>query len=124
MSSRQERRRFRAEASKSLRTYLVEPTDPALDGILKASANNWLNALSHRVRHCVVCNVWVVDRRDVGALLLTTPDIAKPVSVGTAAVCKPCWDADLGLDALERACETALHSVIPGGHFEPLDTRR
>jgi hypothetical protein len=119
VSSRHERRRFRREASHALRTFLVAPDDPALDGepLLKVAANSWLGALSVRVRHCLICNSWVVNRRDVGAVLLTVPDITKPVSAGTAAVCKACWDADLPLDALERACETVLHEVIPGGRF-------
>jgi hypothetical protein len=126
VSSRHERRRFRREASKSLLTFLGEPTDPALAGvpILHQAANHWLDALSVRVRHCLICNSWVVSRRDVGAVLLTVPDITKPVSAGTAAVCKACWDADLPLDALERACETVLHEVIPNGRFEPMDPPR
>jgi hypothetical protein len=79
--------------------------------------------MSARVRHCLICNSWVVNAQHVGALLLTTPDIAKLVSVGTAAVCRECWASDLPVQALERACETVLHEVIPGGRFEPLDPR-
>jgi hypothetical protein len=123
MSSRHERRRFRREASKSLLTFLCEPTDPALSEIpiLQQAAHHWLNALSVRVRHCIVCKSWLVNRQHVGALLLTTPDITKPVSVGTAAVCKACWDADLPMQALERAAEHVLRKamVIPNGRFEP-----
>jgi hypothetical protein len=126
VSSRHERRRFRREASKSLLTFLCEPTDPGLNDvpILHQAANHWLDALSVRVRHCIVCNSWLVNRRDVGALLLTTPAVIKANSVGTAAICASCWDDDLPVQALERACETVLHAVIPGGRFEPLDTRR
>jgi hypothetical protein len=76
-----------------------------------------------RVRHCIVCNTWVVNRRHVGALLLTTPAVIKANSVGTAAVCRACWDDDLPVQALERACETVLHEVIPNGRFEPMDAR-
>ncbi|MGZ5234157.1 MAG: hypothetical protein ACXWC3_29445 [Burkholderiales bacterium] len=120
MSSRYERRRFRHEASRSLQTFLCAPDDPALNKapLLKAAANHWLNALTHRVRHCIVCNSWIVDRRDVAGLLLTVPCVAKPVSVGTAAICRACWDADLPVDALERACARVLRSVIPDGRFQ------
>ena len=76
------------------------------------------------LRHCIVCSSWVVNKQHVGALLLTTPDIAKPTSAGTAAICRACWDADLPLQALERACESVLQEVIPGGRLEPLETRR
>jgi hypothetical protein len=126
MSTRHERRRFRREASKSLLTFLCQPTDPALSDIpiLQQAANHWLDALSLRVRHCIVCNSWLVNRQHVGALLLTTPAVIKANSVGTAAICASCWDDDLPVQALERACETVLHSVIPGGRFAPLDTRR
>ena len=127
MSSRHERRRFRRETSRhALLTYLVEPTDPALDQVplLKASARHWLDALSVRVRHCAVCSSWLVNRHEVGALLLTVPEVAKPVSAGTAGICRACWSADLGVDALERACATVLQEVIPGGRFQPMDTRQ
>jgi hypothetical protein len=116
--------RFRREASRALLTYLCEPNDPALAGILKSSASSWCDALEQRVRHCLVCTCWVVNKEHVGALLLTTPDIAKPTSVGTAAICRVCWDADLPMEALERACESVLQAVRPGGRLEPLGTRR
>ena len=128
MSSRHERRRFRRETSHhALLTYLVEPTDPALDQVplLKASAHHWISALSVRVRHCLICSSWLVNRHDVGALLLTVPEVAKPVSAGTAGICRTRWSADLGVDVLERACASVLHEVIPNGRFEPhQDTRR
>lgn len=119
--------RFRRDASRrSLNTYLCEPNDPALDDVplLKAAASNWLDALSTRVRHCIICNVWIVERRDVGALLLSTPANIRPTSTGTAAVCKACWSSDLPVDALERACASVLSAVVPNGKFEPLETRR
>ena len=105
MSSRHERRRFRRETSHhALLTYLVEPTDPALDQVplLKASAHHWISALSVRVRHCLICSSWLVNRHDVGALLLTVPEVAKPVSAGTAGICRTCWSADLGVDVTPR----------------------
>jgi hypothetical protein len=116
--------RFRRDASRALRTYLCEPNDPALAGILKASACSWCDALEQRVRHCIVCSAWIVNRQHVGALLLTTPDIAKPTSAGTAAICRECWDADLPMQALERAAEHVLQKVIPNGRFEPMETRQ
>jgi hypothetical protein len=126
LSTRHERRRFRREASKSLLTFLCEPTDPALSDIpiLHQAANHWLAALSVRVRHCIVCNCWLVNREHVGALLLTTPTVIRANSVGTASVCKACWSSGLPMDAYEKACENVLKAVIPGGRLEPMDTRR
>ena len=71
-----------------------------------------------------MCSVWIVDRRDVGALLLSTPNVVKPTSVGTAAICASCWEDDLPIDALERACASVLSAVVPNGKFEPLETRQ
>lgn len=128
MSNRHDRRRYRHDAARSdqLLTFLVPPDDKVLASapFLHRVAQQWLDALPTRVRHCLVCNVWIVKRQDVGALLISTPAVSRPVSAGSAAVCKLCWDADLGLDVLERACETALKEVIPNGKFEPLDVRR
>jgi hypothetical protein len=124
VSSRHERRRFRHEASRAaLTTFLCEPTDPALDGLLKATANCWLDLLAQRVRHCIICSSWIVDRRNVGLLLLSTPAVVKPTSASACAICREC--ADLPLEALERAATTALQAAVPGGRFEPQqDTRR
>jgi hypothetical protein len=85
MSSRYERRLFKAEAARELVTYLVEPSDPRLDSmpLPKNAARHWLTALKHRVRHCAVCNTWVVDEHDVGALLLGVATRAN--SVGWSA---------------------------------------
>jgi hypothetical protein len=117
MSSRFERRRFRAEALRSLVTYLCEPTNPALIGepLLRAAANHWLDALQVRVRHCIVCNVGLVDRRSVGALLMGKPADAEADAVSTAAVCSACWAADLGPDALDRAAAKVLQVAVPNG---------
>lgn len=126
MSTRADRRRFRSEASKAtLLTFLCEPTDPALmrEPLLHQAAMHWLDALSVRVRHCIVCNSWLVDRRDVGAVLMGTPAVIRANAVGTAAICASCWDADLPPEAIERAATTALQMAVPGGHFEPLERR-
>jgi hypothetical protein len=125
VSSRHERRRFRREATSSaLVTYLCEPTDPALDGLLKATANCWLDLLAVRVRHCIICSSWIVDRKCVGLLLLATPATAKPTSASACAICRDC--VDLPLEAIERAATTALQEALPGGRFKPhpADARR
>jgi len=127
MNNRHQRRRFRHEATHAtLTTFLCEPTDPALATVplLQRASRHWLDMLAVRVRHCIVCNVWIVGEQDVGALLMSMPDIAKPVSVGSAAICRSCWSSDLPLDALERACATVLSTVVPNGSFEPMDMRR
>src|SRR5262245_27477555 len=125
MSNRNQRRcdlaRFRHDASGALLTYLVPPGDPALNAapLLRAAADSWMAGLATRVRHCIVCSAWIVDRTHVGALLLSTPATATRTSAATAAICLDCWEADLAVDALECACASALRSVIPGGRFEP-----
>jgi hypothetical protein len=126
VSSRHERRRFRLEASKSLLTFWCEPTDPALmrEPLLHQAANHWLDALSVRVRHCICCSCWLVDRQHVGALLLGTPAVIKANAVGTCGICRECWDADLGIEALERAATAALREALPNGRLAPLETQR
>jgi hypothetical protein len=81
-------RNFRRDASSaSLLTFLLEPGDERLSEapLLKAAARDWLDALSTRCRHCLICNSWIVSRDDVGALLLSTPATINPTCVGTAA---------------------------------------
>ena len=109
--------RYRHEAGQAVRTYMVAPDDPALDGLLRRAAQNWIAALPTRIRACIVCSNWIATGRDVGGLLLSTPDIAKPVSASVCAVCVRCWDADLGRDALSRAAATALKAAIPQGRW-------
>jgi hypothetical protein len=129
MSNRHQRRAdlraFKREAS-SLRTYLVEVDDPGLNDapLLLRASQSWLDGLSVRARHCLVCNCLIANRTEVGALLMSTPDVARPTSVGSAAICAACWTADLPIDAVERACATVLREVCPNGVFEPLGTRR
>ncbi|MBR0870039.1 hypothetical protein JQ633_06700 [Bradyrhizobium tropiciagri] len=119
---RSDLRAFR-RATTALRTYLVSPDDAALDEVplLRQASQSWVDGLAERARHCIICASWVVDREHVGALLLSTPDIPRPSTVGTCAICKPCWNANLPVDALERACANVLRPVVPGGAFEPLD---
>jgi hypothetical protein len=116
---------FRREASQSLVTYLCEPNDDRIDSmpLLRRAAEHWLSGLSERAHHCLICQCRVVSRDHVGALLLSTPDIAKPTSASTCAVCEACWTADLPVDALERAAESVLRSVVPNGKLEPLARR-
>jgi hypothetical protein len=115
--------RYRREASHALVTYLVEPDDPALNGLLQRAARSWIDGLSTRSRSCIACSEWLWSRQGVGLLLLSTPSVAKPTSASVCAVCREC--ADLPLEALERAATTALQAAVPGGRFEPhQDTRR
>jgi hypothetical protein len=122
MSNRHDRRssvaRYRHEASSGLTTYLVEPDDPSLHRapLLRAAANDWLAGLTARVRSCIICSAWIVDREHVGALLLSTP-VVTTASMSVCGVCRECWDADLGDAALERACAVALRAAVPGGQF-------
>ncbi|MGL3109409.1 hypothetical protein [Bradyrhizobium sp. BR 1432] len=90
---------------------------------MQRTASNWIDALSTRGRHCIVCSSWLVDRQHVGALLLATPAV-RPTSASACGVCRECWDAGLPLEALERAAEHALQEALPGGRLEPLETRR
>lgn len=114
-------RNFRKASRASLLTYLITPDDAALDNapLLKAATSHLLGLLSTRAQHCIVCSSWIVDRAHVGGVLLSTPASAHPTSAGTAAVCRECWEADLPIDALERAVDKTLRSVIPDGRLEP-----
>ncbi|MGY3132000.1 hypothetical protein ACVWZM_002682 [Bradyrhizobium sp. USDA 4501] len=113
---------FKRKASHSVRTYLVEPGDRRLASapLLRAAAADWLDNLSRRARTCIICSQWLPSRQSIGALLMSTPDVVRPTSVGTAAVCLECWQADLPLDALDRAVERTLRCVVPNGKLEPL----
>lgn len=126
MSNRHERRAdiacFRRDASRrDLLTFLVEIDDARLSRapLLQHTADNWINLLSTRCRHCIICSCWVASKQEVGALLLATPATVRPTSASACAVCKACWDADLGREALERAATAALQEALPGGRFEP-----
>jgi hypothetical protein len=117
--------RFRRDASRrDLLTFLVPPDDAALSTapLLHRTARNWIDLLDQRVRHCIICSKWIVDRQSVGLLLLATPATVKPTSASACAVCREC--AELPLPALERAATTALQAAVPGGRLEPLDARR
>src|SRR4051812_22982769 len=101
--------RYRREAARVLLTYLVEPDDPALGGLLGRAARHWLDALSVRVRSCIVCCSCITDRRNVGLLLVSTPAVAKPTAASVCGICREC--ADLPLEALEHATTTALQAA-------------
>jgi hypothetical protein len=111
--------RYRRETSGVLVTYLVPPNDRALDTIplLRRATDAWLEALAVKVRSCIVCSSWLVNRHHVGAVLLSTPTVM-PRAASVCGVCRECWEADLPADALERAALTALKVAIPGAHFE------
>jgi hypothetical protein len=115
--------RFRRDASRSLNTYLCEPNDPALDGLLQRAARTWLDALSVRARACIVCSEWLWSRQGVGLLLLSTPSVVRPTSASVCGICSAC--AELPLPALEQAASNALQAAVPGGKFlDHQDTRR
>lgn len=128
MMGRHERRadlaRYRREASNALLTYLVEPDDAALTEvpILHNAARSWIDALSVRARACIICSEWLWSRQGVGLLLLSTPSVVRPTSASVCGICTAC--AELPLPALEQATTTALHAAVPGGRFEPMETRR
>ena len=125
---RRERRaelaRYRKEAADGLVTYLVPPGDDRLAKmpLLQRAARSWLGELSVRVRHCIVCNMWIVDRRDVGLLLLTHPAGGRPTSASVSGVCTGC--AALPLPALQQAALTSLKEAVPGAYFAPARARR
>ena len=111
--------RFRRDASRrDLLTFLVPPDDAALATapLLQRTARNWIGLLDQRVRHCIICSAWIVNR-SVGLLLLAMPAVVKPTSASCCGVCRECADAGLPPQALEKACATVLHEVIPGGRF-------
>jgi hypothetical protein len=117
-------RSFKREASHTLLTYLVEVNDPLNDApLLQRAACYWCDALPTMLpmRHCIACDACLWDRRHLGGLLLTTPSV-RPTSASIVGVCRRSWD-DEPLDVIERAAEQVLQAVIPGGRFEPLDTR-
>jgi hypothetical protein len=119
--------RFRKDASRrDLLTFLIPPDDAALSTapLLQRTAQNWLNAIPTRVRHCIICSSWIMNRQSVGALLLATPATVRPTSASACVICRECWDADLPIVAQERAAERVLQEALPGGRLEPLDTRR
>lgn len=64
MSNRHHRRADLAKIKRNtpgaLLTYLVEPDDPALDGmpLLKAAAGDWTGRLEDG-RHCLICSSYL-----------------------------------------------------------------
>ncbi|MBA4033545.1 MAG: hypothetical protein C0480_02920 [Bradyrhizobium sp.] len=42
-------------------TFLIEPSDHRLRTapLLAQTADRWLDALTSRVRHCIVCSTWL-----------------------------------------------------------------
>ena len=99
--------RFRHEADHALLTFLVEPDDVRLSRtpLLQSTVSNWIDLLDQRVRHCIICSKWIVDRQSVGLLLLATPATVRPTSASACAVCCKCADADPSDDEdLQRRC--------------------
>jgi hypothetical protein len=127
MSNRAQRRADLHDFKRAhtLLTFLIAPDDVRLSGapLLQQTASRWLDLLTKRVRFCIVCNSWLVGRQDVGLVLLAAP-AARPSSASCCGVCHGCADADLPLEALERAAERALRAALPNGRLAPLETRR
>jgi len=111
---------------RELLTFLVELDDRRLRAapLLAQTADQWLNLLTKRVRHCIVCAAWLVDKRSVGAVLLATQADIRPTSASACCICRECWDAELPMEALERACERALQEAFPDGRLAPMGARR
>ena len=122
MTSRNDRRRYRGQASSGLLTFLVEPDCPSLEakgGLLRNAARLWIGLLDRVERFCIVCSARLTDRRDVGLCLIATPATAKPSPLASCCgVCRAC--ADLPVNELERAATVELRQAVPGGEFEPL----
>ena len=115
--------RYRTETSGALNTYLVAPDQPLDLLILQNAAQSWLDALPRRMRSCIACGSGLIwERQRVGWLLLSVPAVPKPPAASVCGVCIEC--VDLPMQALERACTVALQTAVPGGRFEPMDTRR
>ena len=60
--------RFRRDASRrDLLTFLVPPDDAALATapLLQRTARNWIGLLDQRIRHCIICSAWIVNRMSV-----------------------------------------------------------
>lgn len=118
MSNRAQRRAdlhdFRR--GRELLTFLVEPNDRRLRNapLLAQTADRWIELLSMRVRHCIVCSEWLHDKRSVGAVLLATQADIQPTSASCCGVCRDCWSAGLPGEALDRAAEQALREALPG----------
>jgi len=128
MSNRAQRRAdlhdFRR--GRELLTFLVEPDDQRLRTapLLAQTADRWLDLLTKRVRFCIVCSSWLPGRQNVGAVLLATQADIRPTSASCCGVCRECWDAELPMEALERASEQALREAFPGGRLAPMGARR
>ena len=112
--------RYKRESGGALITYLVDVELEPLPQLLACARGWWLDALSGigPPRHCFACRACLLDRKDVGALLFSTPSLPASVTNINAA-CNRCW-ADQPFEEIERAAAKLLRTVVPGGHFEPL----
>ena len=100
MSNRHSRRSDLAvmRSSGSLLTFLVSVDDARLRSApqLRQTADRWLDGLSVRVRHCILCSEWLVTRDQVGLLLLAVPagrpsSVQHPAAASARAVTTSRW---------------------------------
>ena len=118
---------FRRNAVGGLETFLCAPDDVRLRGAprLQHTVAQYLDMLSARARFCMVCSSLLHDRHDVGMVLIAVPISSRPSSSASCCgVCKGCTDADLPIEALEKAATVALREAIPNGRLEPMGARR
>jgi len=118
---RAELARFRRETDGALLTWLVDANDPALHKappLLVRAALVCCENLPAAPRHCICCLLLIGHRRELGALLLSTPANATS-SMSVNAVCNSCW-AQQALDEIEHAATDVLRAVVPNGYFEAL----
>ena len=116
---------FRRNAVGGLETFLCAPDDVRLRGAprLQLTVAQFLDILSARARFCMVCSSSLHDRHEVGMVLIAAPISSRPSSASCCGVCKGCTDADLPIEALEKAATVALREAIPNGRLAPLGRR-
>jgi hypothetical protein len=107
--------RFRREATRGTVSYLVEPSDPRLEGepLLRNALNYWRGNIHRRHPICFGCKAKFADDAEVGAFLMTTPSVA-PTSASVSALCKRCWSVLTDVE-IEAAATRCLRPVMPNG---------
>jgi len=107
--------RYRQRSGGMLLTWLLDTADLDLaPGLLAISADKWLASLPRMRRRCFCCFEPLVDRRGVGALLLSRPAHVDDVATVTG-LCQSCWTRPL--HEIETAATDVLAAAVPGGKF-------